>query len=328
MSTRLILPPYVSARSAEAVAAFCQQALNAEDDIEVDAQRLKFVDPLGMTMLGATFYSAHEWGASVRVCGLPAEIGGYLRRMDVFEGVELIDCADQPGRRHNRADALLELTRLERTANSDAVAYQIANALVGNFPDVDPDEPPDEMTGYTRFERLVEPLQYALTELLENALTHARRGGYPNANVWVASQYYPSNDLVRLGVVDNGCGFLGSLHGHPELRRETHLDAILTGLRPRVSCNRELGIRNDSVNQGVGLTTTSRIADRAGGSLMIMSGDGLHRSIGPSGKMGPEQYWQGVGIALECCRSSLNEVRFRELLPRLEVETPVRLRFE
>jgi hypothetical protein len=328
MPTRLVLPPFVSSRSVEAVALFCQRARDAEDDVEVDARRLKFVDPLGMAMLGASFFSLRESGTAVSVRGLPAEVGGYLQRMDVFEGVSLVGCAPQPGRRRNRADALLELTRLERTANAGNVAHRIANALVGAFRDVDPDEPPDEMTGYTRFERLMEPLQYALSELLENALTHARRHGHTTANVWVASQYYPSNGLVRLGVVDNGCGFLASLRGHPELHRETHLDAILTGLHPRVSCNRDLGIRGDSVNQGVGLTTVSRIAARAAGSLVIVSGDGLHDTAGRSRRMGQPSYWQGVGIAMECRRNALNCVNFRELLPSLEGAPPVPLRFE
>lgn len=328
MISRVSLPRYVTASAAEELVVFCAQAMAAEGDVEIDARRLSFVDPFGIAMLGATFHSVREWGAAVRVCGLPADIGSYLQRMDVFEGVELMDCAPRLWRRIDRSDALVELTRLERTAQSDAVAWQIAKALVGRIPGMDPDEPRDEMTCFNEFERLVEPLQYALSELLENALTHARRAGFVHANVWVASQYYPSNDLVRLGVVDNGCGFLNTLRGNPALRRDSHLEAILAGLRPRVSCNRELGIRDDSVNQGVGLTTTCRIAEKAGGSLVIVSGNGVHDTGGRSRELGGGHAWQGVGIAMQCRRSALNDVRYRELLPRLEIESPVPLRFE
>lgn len=183
------------------------------------------------------------------------------------------------------------------------------------------------MTGYTETDRLAEPIQYALNELLENALTHARRAGYMDSCVWVACQYYPSNGLVRVGVVDNGCGFLATLRGHSALHQKTHLAAILAALQPRVSCNRDLGLLADSVNQGVGLTTTNRIAERAGGRLYIASGDAIHSAIASVHLTGGA-YWQGVAIGLVCKREKLPEVRFRELLPPLEPLPSVRLRFQ
>lgn len=328
MSESITLPRFVTAKHADEVVAICRATREANGVVEVDASRLMFIDPFGLAMLGATFFTLREGGFEVRVSGLSAEIGGYLRRMDVFEGAGVVDGVAQPGRRSDRSDALLELTRLERTDNAESVAYRVAKALVGHIPDADPEESPDEMIGYNRFDRLVEPLQYALGELLKNALTHARRNGYHNANVWVASQYYPSKGLVRLGVVDNGCGFLGSLRGHPELRKATHLEAILTGLRPRVSCNRELGLDVESENQGVGLTTTQRIAKLAGGELVIVSGDGLYKTKGLSFAMGPGCNWQGVGIAMECRRNALVDVRYRDLLPRRDLQPPPKLRFE
>ncbi len=324
----LNLPAYVTARSGDAVVSLCTKALLAEDDVEIDGRRLKFADPFGMAMLGSTFFSIREKGAAVRVRGLRAEIGGYLQRMDVFEGVELIDCEPQEGRRWDRSDALVELTRLDQTARADATAYNLARALVGHIPDVDPNEAPDQMTGYTSFDRLVEPLQYALSELLENALTHARGHGYAGARVWVASQYYRSNDLVRLGVVDDGCGFLASLRGHPALQRESHLSAVQTALQARVSCNRDLGVFKDSANEGVGLTTTCRIAEQAGGRMIIISGNGWNDTSGRSIEMSPASHWQGVGIAMECSRNLLTNIRYGELLPSLDVEPPAKLRFE
>lgn len=222
----------------------------------------------------------------------------------------------------------LELTRLDSQRGVADAAFRLAQALVGHIPGVDPNELPDEMSGFTTFDRLVEPIQYALNELLENAMTHARRQGFANASVWIASQYYPKKNLIQLGVVDNGCGFLASLRGHPELRREHHLDAILTALKPRISCNRDLRLNMDSVNQGVGLTTTCRIAEHTGGRLVIVSGDAIHDTSGRSGLLASGAYWQGVAIAMECRRDRLPAIRFRELLPPLDSQLTVRLRFE
>lgn len=322
------LPAYLSVRSAAEAVAACRRLIDSDGDALVDATLLRFADPFGLAMLGATFHMVRDQGRAVGVRGLSAAMAGYLHRMDVFEGVELIDCAAVSGGRHDRSDALVELTRLDNQGSVDDAAFRLAKTLVGGMPGVDPDEPPDEMSGLSAFDRLVEPIQYALSELLENAMTHARRQGYRDACVWVASQYYQKSGLIRLGVVDNGCGFLATLRSHPDLRRETHHEAILTALRPRISCNRDLRLGMDSVNQGVGLTTTCRIAEHAGGRLVIVSGDAIHGTTGESGTLAGGAAWQGVAIAMECRRDRLPSIRFRELLPPYDAQIPVRLRFE
>ncbi len=302
--------------------------MEATADVVVNASRLCFVDPFGMALLGATFHTIRNQGRSVQICGLSAEMGGYLERMDVFEGIELVDCAPMPMQRHNRGDSLVELTRLGARRDVDEASFRLAHAVVGHIPGINPDEPPDEMTGYTAFERLVEPVQYALNELLENALTHAKGHGFPDACVWVASQYYPRKGMIQLAVVDDGCGFLASLRNHPALRRESHIDAIFTALMPRISCNRDLGLSSESVNQGVGLTTTFRIAEQAGGRLVIASGDAIHDTVGRSYQLTEDNFWQGVAVAMECRRDRLPDIRFRDLLPPLDAQPVRRLRFE
>lgn len=319
----IIFPAYLSAPSALTTVSVCQGILDLEGVVEIDAGQLRYVDPFGMAMLGACFNSVRNTGCAIVVHRLSANLSGYLQRMDVFHGVELVDCAQSSGVRRNRSGDLVELTQISNRADVGDAAYRLAKAMIGHE---DANETPDEMTGYTHYERLVEPLQYALNELLENALTHARRGN-KYACVWVASQYYPKKDLIRLGVVDNGCGFLESLRSHSELPQNRHIQAILLALRPRISCNRDLGLRTDSVNQGVGLTTSCRIAEHAGGRMILASGNAMHNTSGYSREK-EDVYWQGVGIAMEVGRSKLADVRVRELLPSLGDIPPVSLRFE
>lgn len=322
------LPIHLSSRSAAESVAACQKLTGSTGNVVVDASLLRFADPFGLAMLGATFHMVRDQGRAVGVHGLSASMAGYLNRMDIFEGVELIDKPLLNVNRNDRSYALVELTRINSQGAVDDAAFRLSKSLIGKIPDVDANESPDEMTGYTTFDRLMEPIQYALSELLENAMTHARRNGYRSACVWVASQYYPKNGLIRLGVVDNGCGFLETLRSHPDLRRQTHHEAILTGLRPRISCNRDLGLKMDSVNQGVGLTTTCRIAEHTGGRLVIVSGDAMHGTTGESGNFPGGTSWQGVAIAMECRRTMLPTVRFRELLPPYDAQTAIKLRFE
>lgn len=319
----IIFPSYLSAPSALATISVCQEILESAGVVDINAVYLKFVDPFGMAMLGACFDAVRKQGSVIRVHQLSPDLCGYLQRMDVFTGVELVDRTLNNGTRRDRSDALVELTQLCDRSEVGNVAYRLAKAMIGR---ADPDEVPDEMTGYTTYERLVEPLQYALNELLENSLTHARRGN-KDACVWVASQYYPKKGIIRLGVVDNGCGFLESLKTHVKLQHKRHLDAILLALQPRVSCNRDLGLRPDSVNQGVGLTTSCRIAEHAGGRMILASGNAMHSTSGYSGES-TGVYWQGVGVAMEVNRSKLAAVRVGELLPSLDDIPAVKLRFE
>ncbi len=322
------LPTYLSVRSATDSIVACQALLAEADDIAVDASHLCFVDPFGLAMLGATFQMLRDNGRAVEIRNLSAVMASYLQRMDLFAGANLVGIVPSNDRRNNRSDALVELTRLNQASQVEATAARVAQSLVGRIPGMNPDEAPDEMTGYSHFDRVMEPIQYALNELLENALTHARRQGCRDASVWVASQYYPSNGLIRLGVVDNGCGFLATLRTHPELSHATDHAAILLALKPRISCNRDLRAGLESVNQGVGLTTTCRIAEQAGGRLVVVSGSAVHGTQGHSGELGSSARWQGVAVALECRRARLPEIKFRELLPSYESQTEITLRFE
>lgn len=326
----ILLPNYVSAQSAFDAMLVCQQILgNTDDYVEIDAKNLRFTDPFGIALLGSCFYEAKSHGRNIRVYNLNSNLSGYLQRMDLFDGIELINCTPENGVRQNRGDSLLELTMLSNHSEVGNVSHRLAEAIIGRSGDIDPNEAEDEMTGFNLFSRLVEPLQYALNELLENSLTHACRSGNANASVWIASQYYRSNGKIRLGVVDNGCGFLESLRNHESLHNKRHLDAILLALQPRISCNRDLGLRSDTVNQGVGLTTSCRIVEHAGGRMVLISGNAMHDTFETSRESADDScHWQGVGIAIECRRSRLADVRFRELLPPLDDIPVVRLRFE
>jgi signal transduction histidine kinase len=329
--TTLICPKRLTLEYPDALIGLCGQALEADDNVTLDARALRLADPFGLAMLGATFYMLQQRGQPVRVSGLTDAVSGYLQRMDVFHGVELVNCATPRGQRRDRRDALVELKRLDQRGDIDRAANQLAEALVGRMPDIDTNEPPDEMTCKNTADRIAIPISYALSELLNNAMSHARRKGHTDASVWVASQYYRGNGRLQLAVVDNGCGMLETLREHAALRdfsRKTDLEAILAALRPRVSCNRDLGVFNDSVNQGVGLTTTSRIAEHAGGRLVVVSGAGYHDPLGQSRRLAGGVRWGGVAIGLECQRDTLMNVRYQDLLPPVEDVPSLHLRFE
>lgn len=329
MTIQVSLPAYLTVRGVIPTMRIAQKIRWANDNVEIDAKALKYADPFGMAVLGACFNCILRQGMTVSVKGLDTNIRSYLDRMNLFEGVNL-ESANLPTRtRHDRSDSLVELCSLQYTGDVEAASSRLAKALIGRAPGANFEEEPDEMTGYKTVERLIEPLQYVFSELLENALTHARRAGYANARVWVASQYYPKSDRIAIGVVDNGCGFLATLKSHSELTSQSHHAAILAALKPRVSCNRDLGIMPDTVNQGVGLTMTSRIVAEVKGKLLLVSGNAIHDTEnGESGSIGEGWSWGGVAIAIECQRAHLSTVQYRKMLPPLDDLPPARLRFE
>jgi len=259
------------------------------------------------------------------VIGLDQVTGAYLHRMDVFRHVELVDSPLPAGRRRDRRDALSELKRIEGEHEAEEVARGLAAALIGTRRR-DQQQRRDLMHA-PEHEHQKDLIQYVLSELLSNALTHAQKHGFRGrARVWTASQYYPSSDKVRLAVVDTGCGPLATLSGHPRLEAETHFAAISAALLPRVSCNRSLGVRQDTVNQGVGLTTVHRIVERSRGDMLVLTGDAFQRQTG-GGVLRGNRGWQGVATAVEMRRAALRELRIAEMLP-LGDALPPELRFE
>lgn len=309
-------------------------------DIELDCANVNFVDPLGMTVLAAVLEPLAK-RRRVTMLWLETRIAGYLERMDFFNGIPIEGVNIPKNRnRNNQRSKLLEITRVVDSGKSEAVTDQLATAIVGQIIGRGP-KPIDFNVPDTEYDQYYKPLRYVLSELLENALTHARREGARDASVWVAAQYYKdqqSSGRIQVAVVDNGCGFLATLKNHAELRAKTHAEAIRTALKPKVSCNRDMGPFGESVNEGVGLTTTVRIARATGGTVHIVSGDAIYTDSEITGVKRCDQVkllngtWSGVAISANFACQKLPGIRIDQLLPPVEksksLENPLVFRFD
>jgi hypothetical protein len=312
----ILLPPFVGAVSVGSLFKVCQAISRVDDPVVLDAREVLFVDPLGLATLGALLepMCGHR---EVQMLWLRTTVASYLDRMSFFQRC-VVQGVEVPSRTHHDQRAkLVELTRIANPSDIDDASFKLAMAISGE--NLALGEPFGERAAQRH------PLQYALSELLQNALTHARREGRRDAAVWVAAQFYPFRDLVRLAVVDNGCGMLATLRNHPQMRDQTHLSALFTALLPRVSCNRDVGPFAQSVNSGVGLTTTFHIAQAAKGGLTLASGDAVHSTQGKARTM--DGYWNGVAVEMVFRRGSLKDVRVADQLPALDAPS-VPLRFE
>lgn len=304
-------------------------ALRCHDDqVIVDARGLRWVEPFALASLGAVLHALNERGQQLHLTNLSYDLHAYLDRMDVLRQQGIV-CEPLPlqTRRHNRSDSLVEVKCIGDRRHVDAAANRLAEAMVGHIPGLEGE--PDEMTGFTPADYILEPLSYIFTELFQNSLTHGQRAGFQSAAVWVCAQYYPSRDLIRIGVVDNGCGVLATLAEHRLLKERSHRAAIYLALQPRVSCNRDVQLRPDATNSGVGLTTVHRITRQAGGVLQIATGTDLATIGTAKDSVKATPHWQGVGIAITIHRQKLKDVNFRRLLPAREIgRTAPPMRFE
>ena len=323
---KLKLPRILGTRNNSELFALAGKISRSSDmRIELDASELEFIDPHGLTVLGALLSPLTD--RSISMPWLKTEFAGYLDRMDFFKHCQIQDVEIPDWRRHPHPQSLVELTCVTDSTKTDEIANRLADAITGKLTSAPPDEETDE-EGKNQYERFRYPLWYSLSELLENAVTHAKQHGYLRSNVWVAAQYYEKNKEVKMSVVDNGCGFLRSLYTTPELKVKTHANAIRTALKERVSCNRDSPYIYGHGNQGVGLTTTMRIANSARGKLMIASGNAYLETKDMRDSLLPENgEWNGVAIAFSCRRHFLPGINVRRLLPDTEIDLRNQLTF-
>lgn len=319
------LPNTIGTRDVGSLFSVAKRILESQASrIDLNCQSVEFVEPFGLCVLVSALRRAGQ--RKVGMNWLSTDMAGYMNRMKFFDAVD-VEGVEIPLRfAKDHADKLVELVEITNPIECDQIAHRLANAITGTMMD-----PPSRASDSSKNidQQFWHPIWYSLSELLENSITHARRHGYLRSSVWVASQYYPRSEIVRFSVVDDGCGFLTSLYKVPELKEKSHGAAIRAALLPKISSNRDGSEINGQINQGVGLTTTSKIAKAAQGGLVIVSGDGVHDTLRPfANRALTTGFWQGAAIGFHCRRAKLPQVKVRELFPPDPQSPTVHIRFE
>jgi len=299
-------------------------AKDPAEQIICDAASLKFVDPVGLCVLAATCCRLARYGRRLQLLNVPSDIASYLARMDLFKvcGIEYLEQFT----RHNRKSELLEIRVVDKGGDGEGVAKSLTMALLGATPSADRPVLDEEMFA-SPDEHLEVLLHHVFSELLENALTHGRRAGYGCARAWAAAQYYPARDRIRAAVVDDGCGFLKTLHAHPLLVEKTDAAAAVLALEPRITCNPDLDVLpGHTRNQGIGLTIVRDIADLSG-VLRVASGDALIKRADGNQISRAVPSWSGVILALDFDRRRLQNITLNQVVRRLRKGDDPHLRF-
>jgi hypothetical protein len=257
---------------ANLTAALQVPAYIAETDaaaVTLDASAVTAIQPVGACLLARATHGASRSGKQVVVNQWSPQLQQLMQRL----GCEVTWGDQQPqvrgGEERPQAPTVAIPIRSRHEAN--AVANELSMRITAFIPT-------EDRAGVLEDERsalayhLVQPvLAYALGELVDNVFSHAQRATEAFGS-WVAAQWYPTGDLVRVAIVDTGCGLLGSLRGyHP--RPKNHFEAAALAFTPFVSSKGDIGMYVDRSHMGLGLPVCRDICERLGGRLYAASGN-------------------------------------------------------
>lgn len=290
-----------------------------DDELDLDCRSLKWVDPAGLCLFRHWIESLNHRNVRVCLLNLPLNIESFMRRMDVFQHAPNLTFEDRTSRygRNALEHILVEVRDVTDQREADETASRIAETIIARIP-ISHEPDPDGMRP-SDADRAHNTVSYVFSEILGNALSHGRRRGYGHAHAKVAAQYFGRSKRLQIAILDDGCGLLESLRGHPKLEGEgTDARAIQAALLPRVSCNRELELGLDSSNQGIGLTVSTRLALDTGGQFTIYSGSAAYNETATGGQR--EWHtpgWQGTGVILEFSTDRLASVDVTDVVTAL-----------
>lgn len=118
--------------------------------------------------------------------------------------------------------------------------------------------------------RQADAIKYAVGELVRNVIEHSRSA----SGAFVAVQFYPKTNMVRLGISDAGIGIRRAIN--QSWTAESDIDAITLALTPGITgtTQREGGTET---NAGAGLFFIKSMAVVARQYFVLYSGSGLYK---------------------------------------------------
>ena len=304
-------------------------AAELEDDeariVDVDATELITAEPVALCLLAAALERLDRRGQRAIVRNVSPRVKDSLERMDVL--APWLREAEHGDR--GPPQAPVQARRVSSGRNANAIANALARGIASFVPEEDLAAIVEDDPDLRRYRAVEQPIGYVMTELLDNALNHSRAGGFGHSAAWIAAQYYPAGDLMRVCVLDDGCGILRTLRDHPKVVPKTDVVAVETAFEPFLSCKRDVRVFRDSTHQGIGLTVCRDLCLLAGGSIQAVSGrawvtnPGSDRAVRANLNTG----YQGAILSLEFHRRAITPNTVGEILRRYQPDENLPIRF-
>jgi hypothetical protein len=293
--------------------------------IELDGRGVVTIQPVGLCMLGVAAKIASHKGGVLRISGLPRSACEVLSNWGA--SIELVAMTDAK-------EADLDTLTGGIAVRSAADANQAANELANQIAQFVPNEDKDQMLrdGYdARIHSAIQPaLAHILSELVDNVFSHAATVEFRNPHAWLAVQTYRNGDLMRVAVVDDGCGLLGSLRGLYESPPKSHFDAAVRAFEPFVSSKSAKTMYTERRHMGLGLTVCRELCKRLDGTIYTATGNAWVTNPGLSNQSNrlAEPFFQGTAISLEFHRRAVTSRTLRDAISNASQSPNLRLRFD
>ena len=291
---------------------FCNRLWELPPDTtyEFDFYRLGRVEPFTMAYVANELKRFRQSKAEAKFTALNYKAHTYPAHMGFFKAFGL-NHGNAPGEASGSSTylplTLLNVAEIEREAAQRGVnpgdvieekASLIAQLLV-------------RQTGGN----LVDTLTFSIREIMRNVVEHS-----DSELIEYCGQYWPSQNLVEVAILDVGLGVRHGLRNNPDLNITSDRDALHLALLPGISGKMYRGVKrrsNDAwQNSGFGLYMTSRIC-RAGGSFFIAS-SGAGMLLDSGGKHDRETSYQGTALRLRFNTKTLTN--YDEMLTRFRRE--------
>lgn len=205
------------------------------------------IHPVVLTMLAALGKTVDP--ENITIDDVTATSGHYLARMGLFRAMG----KDSPYSiaEHEAAGRFIPITQI-RTQSEQSQFITDMIPLLHLSP------------------QQADAIKYMVGELVRNVLEHSES----KEGAFVAAQYYPKPNMVRLGICDTGVGVWRTIHQHWPAR--TDIDAIKLALTPGITgtTSREGGT---DANAGAGLFFVKSMAVVARDYFILYSGTGLYK---------------------------------------------------
>jgi hypothetical protein len=179
------LPTLLLTPNVASVFEICARMQEATDPVTCDASHLIVAEPMALCVSVATLSRMQRLGRNVRVVGLSPEFKQQMESLDILSR-SLFVCEHE---RRAGYQGTLYVYRVKSERDLDVIGNKIAQAIVARVPSPKPAISAFEQE--MKDSRIIFPLAYLITELVDNGVRHGRGRGYHAANVWVAAQYHP-----------------------------------------------------------------------------------------------------------------------------------------
>ena len=282
---------------------FLSLVSNLQHANEIDLKNIKYYMPAAITSLLCNLVSTQGKGNLKFIYDTDSSGFRYFQRMNFFR--LLFPNIDIP-ENFNRHVAInfSPIMKIDNNSDEKVISDTIISSIWGKrF--LTEDEKPN----------ICAPIQYAIGEIVRNVVQHSESYGY------IASQYYPTTGLIRIGLSDMGIGILESFKKNNSPfydKTDTHLSMLKKALENRVSSKTHMPLPPYSTgyeNQGVGLTMLKTLAKMTCGYFFVATGDAFSLTSGdnPVIEKNFDGFFQGTICSIAFSRNQLDKYPYDEL---------------